>query len=271
MLHLIVALLINAVPVYGVVELGWSASTVLVLFWLENLLGASVNGLRILIHARLSRRRGHYAYEPAEQARGTTKSAALPARARSKREKPKPTGFLAGFLAMTLIFTLAHGVFVGVVTAMMQVNRCATDAIWCFDAHAFELGALGLAAFLALDLLIDLPRIARQPFAWIERVSGGKLGRVLVLHLGIIFGFGAMAIYDSPVSILIVLLGLKALIDAAVAWGSTQAKPAVDAPPPKWLMKIAPVGKDGERLEDYWAQSSRREAERAARHEEIVP
>jgi len=48
-------LLVNAVPLYCVKELGWSASTVVVLFWFENLITVFFTCARIALHRALVR------------------------------------------------------------------------------------------------------------------------------------------------------------------------------------------------------------------------
>jgi hypothetical protein len=53
-------LLLNAVPAYGIAKLGWSAPTVLVLYWLENLAVALLTTLRIVLHRHWTRKRGHW-------------------------------------------------------------------------------------------------------------------------------------------------------------------------------------------------------------------
>src|SRR3954467_12002220 len=57
---LLFALLVNAVPLYGVHNLGWSASTVVALYWSENLALAFFTCARIALHRKLTRKRGHW-------------------------------------------------------------------------------------------------------------------------------------------------------------------------------------------------------------------
>ncbi|HYX24049.1 MAG TPA: DUF6498-containing protein [Thermoanaerobaculia bacterium] len=57
---LIQVLALNAVPLYGVYAFGWSWGTVLVLYWCETLLGTFFITLRMLLHRRLTHKRGYY-------------------------------------------------------------------------------------------------------------------------------------------------------------------------------------------------------------------
>src|SRR5258708_21491936 len=58
-LNLLFVLLVNAIPLYGVKFHGWSALTVVVLYWFENLLIAVFTCARIALHRQLTRKRGH--------------------------------------------------------------------------------------------------------------------------------------------------------------------------------------------------------------------
>jgi hypothetical protein len=63
MIAVLQALLIlglNLVPAGGVALRGWSPATALTLYWCENLIGSVLVALRIAIHRRLTRNRGHY-------------------------------------------------------------------------------------------------------------------------------------------------------------------------------------------------------------------
>src|SRR5437899_7172224 len=59
-LNLLFVLLVNAIPLYGVKVLGWSALTVVMLYWFENLLIAVFTCARIALHRQLTRKRGHW-------------------------------------------------------------------------------------------------------------------------------------------------------------------------------------------------------------------
>jgi len=72
------------------------------------------------------------------------------------------------------------------------------------------------------------------------------MGRIIVLHLAIIFGMMGMAWSGSPMAVLYVLIGLKALADLLGI--ATRGAPKIedsDTPPPAWTMKMADkLGKD---------------------------
>ena len=256
--HLLIAIALNAVPLVGVWKFGWSVATVLLLFWLESLLGHLATMVKIRRHAALTHRRGHYRYTPAEGRGGGS--------------------YFAHFAGIAMIFTLAHGFFLGMILFMLAVNRpelVMAQIGWADLGN----GALAVALLVLIDLAMDLRGLARRSFFWMENVAGRRLGRVLVMHLTLIFGMGAMALFESPIMMLLVFLGLKTLLDAAS--GMVRDDAPIDAgypdEPPALLRFIArhtkgrPTGPGGrdETLEQYWTRGKAELIARRKRHEEV--
>jgi len=247
-LNLVFVLLINAVPVYGVLVVGWSATTVLVLYWLENLLTAVATCLRIAVHRSWTQKRGHYRAGQLGVVRG----------------KSAVTGgtFLGEYAAAAFVFTLAHGVFVGFLALMLGANR-PDDPRWQFSTAQFRFGATAMAAFVAANLVTDLPSLPTRSFAWLRAYVQQRLGRVLVLHLTIIFGMLAMALTESPFGLLYVLVGLKTLVDVAGAMARDQ--PLLERPP-AWATRLAGrIGKPAGAVGSDFAAQWRRQVEDARR------
>lgn len=221
-----IVLVTNAIPVYGVLRLGWSVANVLVMYWLENLLVAVFTCLRIAAHRQLTHKRGHW------------RSGQLGS---SSNGRPSKAGMLGEYATVAFVFTLAHGVFVAVI-ALLLASKHPDDPLWRFSWGAFRQGALMLSLTLAAGFAADLPGMRSRSFAWIKAQVQQRMGRVLVLHLAIIFGMAAMAATDSPLGILYVLIGLKALWDVALT--RVVAAP-VPKQPPRWLLKLGDrLGKD---------------------------
>ena len=226
-LRVLFALLINAVPVYGVLVEGWSATTILVLYWIENLLTAAATCLRIAIHRSWTRKRGHY------------HGGQLGVVVGGKSAQPIRT-FLGEYAAAALIFTLAHGVFVVALPLILASNH-PDDPRWQISLSQLRVGVSAVAAFLGLGLVADLPSLPTWSFARLRAYAQARLGRVLILHLTIIFGMFAIALTESPFGFLYVLVGLKALAD--VGGALARAEPLPDKPP-AWASGIASrVGK----------------------------
>src|SRR6476661_4147832 len=90
------ALGLNVVPALGWFVGDWSAGTMLVLYWLETLIGTFLVAGRILLHRRARPSKGHWDYR-APQGQGTQPS--------------KRSTYLSSFLFVGLLFTAAHGIF----------------------------------------------------------------------------------------------------------------------------------------------------------------
>lgn len=220
--NLLLALLINAVPAYGIARLGWSVPTVLVLYWLENLAVTLMTTLRILLHRGWTRKRGHWRGESDI----TFEVNGKPVVAKT---------FLGSYLGFGLTFTLAHGVFVFAICAALA-QEYPDEPQWHVAASQLRQGGLWMLAFLAIDLLVDLPRLRHGTFAWLKQSVERRMGRVLILHLAIIFGMWVMFATESPFSVVYMLIALKTLADLAGAFSSNTDLPNQ---PPKWALNPA--------------------------------
>ena len=196
-LHALLAVAMNAVPIVGVLAYGWSVPTILVLFWLENVAMTLAHSARIAAHRRLSRRAGHWQHTM------------------TVNGVEQPTTLLAGYALMSGIFTFGHGIFVCLFAFLVIPQNAGGDPTAYFDAGQFWLGARALLVITLLDLALDLPGLRQRSYAWIDRATARRMSRVIILHVGIIFG--AMAATRAPVGMLMVLLGLKALVDLYAA------------------------------------------------------
>src|SRR5438876_10538635 len=91
------ALGLNAVPAWGWFVGEWSAGTMLVLYWLETLIGTVLLGCLIFIHRRIRPSKGHWDYHaPQGQAPQTGSGCCT---------------YLTAFLIPAVAFTVAHGIF----------------------------------------------------------------------------------------------------------------------------------------------------------------
>jgi hypothetical protein len=214
-------LISNAIPLVGVLHYGWSATNVLVLYWLENLFVAIFTCLRIGEHCRLTRRRGHWRKDQLASSPGEIGE--------------RPTLF-RDYATISLAFTLAHGTFVFAI-ALILAHRHADAAIWRFAFDPFRDGALILACTLAIDFFVDLMGLRLRSFAWVRGYVQKRMGRVLILHLSILGGMFAMAATNSPLGILYALIGLKTLWDLLMSRASEVTAP-ISTSPPSWLVKF---------------------------------
>ena len=251
-----IVLVTNAIPIYGVQRLGWSATNVLVMYWLENLLVAVFTCLRVALHRGLTRKRGHW------------RSGQLGSSSNGRLSK---AGLLGEYATVAFVFTFAHGVFVAAI-ALLLASKHPGDPLWRFSWVAFRQGAQMLSLVLAAGFVADLPGLRARTFAWIKDVVQQRMGRVLILHLTIILGMAAMAATDSPLGLLYVLIGLKALWDLALT--RVVAAP-VPAQPPRWLLKLGDrigKGKGGATaLAGQWSASLEAARRQAIEDEQAMP
>jgi hypothetical protein len=257
-LRLVFVLAVNAVPVYGVYYRGWSASTVVALYWAENLLIAVFTCVRIALHRALTRKRGHW-----RQGQLGSKV----------NNQPSTQGLLGEYATMAFVFTAAHGLFVGAFIVIGGENHSG-DAHWQFSRDQFVYGLQWIAAMLALELLFDAFTLRARSFAWLKAYVGQRMGRVLVMHFVIIFGLFAMMATDSPFAILYVLIGFKTLWDLA-AGGKAEAAQALPQEPPRWAQSIADSalveGGGANALRADWQRSRAAQIAAAKEDEEVMP
>lgn len=256
-LNLLFVLIVNAIPLIGVMHYGWSAVTVIVLYWCENLLVAVFTTARIALHRTLTRKRGHW--------RGGQVGIAVNGRLLR-------SGLLGEYATMAFVFTLAHGVFVGAFV-LMAGDKHAGDPLWMVSGEQLRQGVQWMSAVMAVEFLIDAATMRARDFAWIRTYVGQRTGRVLVMHLAIIFGMGGMMFFESPFAMLYVLIGLKTLWELFASGSSMQAA-AMPAEPPAWVRRlVAAVDKDkgGAALSEKWAQDRAAMVRAASEDEEVMP
>lgn len=221
----VLALLINAVPLVGVLYSEWSAINVLVLYWFENLLVGFCTLIRLVAHRAWTRKRGYWRH-----------SNRLGIQINNK---PAEMGLIGEYAIGTFGLTLGHALFVGGILLLVHQNY-PDQAMWQLSWPQVSRGALATAAFLGIELAVDLTRIRGASFAALRDYAQARMGRVIVLHLAIILGMFAMAVFHSPMGILYVLIGIKTCADLLGI--ATRGAPKIadsDTPPPAWTMRTA--------------------------------
>ncbi len=174
----------NMVPLYGVIVLHWKVGPILVFYWVENLAVGFFNLFK------MARARG-----PLGDANMTLNGRPVTADSRKA---------LMFFFALHYGgFTLGHGVFVMVMFAAGMANllgQIGLALLVLFLSHGYSY----LRNFIGRGEYLNVPftRLFWQPYA-----------RVIVMHLTIIGGGALAASLGSPLGALLVLVGLKTLID----------------------------------------------------------
>jgi hypothetical protein len=183
-----VLLAANLVPLAGVLFWGWDVFALLLLFWLENVVIGALNVLKMLLA------------DPADMALWAGKA------------------FMAPFFCFHYgMFTAIHGTFVFALFGGKKYDAPGIDVVEPALRAAGELGLwLPLGALVASHAFSFLWNyLYRGEFrrAKLAELMARPYGRVVVLHLTILFGgFGAMAL-GSPLWALLLLIGLKIGLD----------------------------------------------------------
>jgi hypothetical protein len=255
---ILIMLLVNAVPIVGVLRFEWSAINVLVLYWFENILIAVFTCVRIAVHRSLTRKRGYWrGGQIGVQVNGQTLK----------------SGLLGEYAMMAFTFTFAHGIFVGVIAMILSQNY-PDQPMWQVSFAQVGRGVLAITVMLGVELIADLFTIRSRSFAWMRGYVEARMGRVIVLHLTIIFGMMAMAATKSPLGILYVLIGLKTLADLGGVVSQT-ADANANATPPAWSLKLVDkLGKDKGGAQEFarkWHADQEQAHRNAIEDEEVMP
>ena len=221
---------VNAVPAWGFFDDHWSASSTLVVYWFENIIATLLIAVRVVIHRRVTKKRGYFA------------------------TRTKYNSFLSMFLASSLTFTAVHGVFIAAIVLIIA----KTGPVSVADVRQ---GIAGVSAFLVFGLLVDLARIRSAPFAYIRRLTEHALGRVFVIHITIVVGMMIAMFTGKTAAIFIVFATLKTLLDIS---GQVPQYDPVEAP--RWLNAIMPK-QNGKTFAEFWRKDHAARIESAAEAE----
>ena len=193
---ILLVLLLNLIPVAGVLWLGWSPLQLLLLYWVENVVVGLVNFAKL---------RGYEVHAPGE--------AGGPFR-------------LSGFFLMHYgLFTLVHGIFVLVIGALIFPAPAGRGDDWLsFGIAVLALSLLHLGDYLRW----------REARGWAQGSADGQMfapyGRILVLHLTIIGGVFVLLQTGAPASYIALLAVLKTFIETGWALiGDKQAAGSAQA------------------------------------------
>lgn len=184
----IILIVANLVPIFGVIFLGWEVFPILLLFWIENVIVGVFNVLKML----------------------TVK----PAQANGHLAKASIIPFFCVHYGM---FTLVHGIFVFFIFGgFLESDSFFPDIPGTVERiRDYQLGwaVLGLAASHAISFVINYIGRGEYKQTNLSQLMAQPYGRVVVLHLTILIGGFLMAMLGAPAVGLIFLIMLKIAID----------------------------------------------------------
>ena len=253
LLQFLTTLAVNAVPALGWFLGDWNAGTLLAIYWFENVVATLFIAARILVHRRLVPCSGHFKYEP-----------------RKGAERGRKGPFLAGYMTLTLVFSGAHGIFLGAIILILTHNGHGAEM--GLNWNEVAKGCVGVLLFLIIGLLMDLPGLRAKKFFWIEQMADRHLARIVIVHLSIIFGMLAVAMTNATRAFFGVFVAFKTLNDLSVVlpqWDPEE--------PPRWLCRLmdkvpnaAGKARKDETFAEFWKRDKADEIERRRRNEQPV-
>ncbi len=181
-------LLANLFPLYGVLFLGWDVFLVILIFWLENIVIGAFNVLRMLVAS------------PRDGSSWAAKA------------------FLVPFFCVHYGgFCAGHGVFVvaffGGAMRGEGTFRGLEDVLGFVRTTGLKWAILGLLLSHGVSFVMNYLRKGEYRNASLNELMVQPYGRVVILHLTIILGgFVALAL-RSPVWALVLLIGMKVVVD----------------------------------------------------------
>jgi len=255
----LVALLgINAVPLAGVFLGGWSGATALSLYWWENLVGSLLVALRLLLHRRLTRKRG---YERLHLTLASRDNEGKPLQQWKPGRPPKVErkgSFVQEFVVAALAATAVHGLLLWVVVGKALAKSP--------DGVALRQAVLAVGAVQVAVFLWDLRGLRQRPFAWVREQAQNTLNRVTLIHLFLIVGTW-VALRSETVTFFGPFAVLKAMADV----GNLLARSGVnfDGPEaPGWLAATVNRISPGRDFAEYWRELKGEERRLAAQDEQ---
>ena len=195
--------LVNLLPVVGVVWLDWSVLEIMLLYWTESVIIGAVNVLRMLSSRSLSRL--HISLTNVGNA--------------DERSSGRASSRLSLKLFLIPFFAMHFGMFCfGHLMAILFIFSGDTDRISLdvLPPASDTLFWLAAAAILLSHLFsyvvnfigkgeyrrVALPQLMRQPY-----------GRIVVMHITVIVGGALIDWLESPVPMLVFLVAVKTVVD----------------------------------------------------------
>ena len=178
----------NLVPVYGVLALGWKVAPIMVFYWTENLVV------------------GFFNVQKMRCAQGPLNATGMTLNGRPVTEGSR-WALILFFILHYGLFTLVHGVFVFVLfgpgTRLGRELGLALLVLAASHGYSYRRNFIGSGEYQRASFA----RLFWQPYA-----------RIIVMHVTILAGGALAGAMGSPLGALLVLVGLKTVIDLGAHW-----------------------------------------------------
>jgi len=222
----VVALLVsNAMPLFGVLFLGWNVWTILTIYWLENGVVGFYNVLKMA------------------KAEGQILGGIVPG---SLMRNGQPVAGSAKFVLIPFfivhygLFWLVHGIFILTLPTFASFGGDIGFSNG-LSGQPLDVPAQGLAAdpgalflvlvglFISHGVSYRLNYIGRGEYlrTSVARQMGAPYGRLVVLHVTIILGGMAIAFTGAPALAVVVLVALKTALDLGLHLAEHRPPPVI--------------------------------------------
>lgn len=193
-------LIFVAVPVVGILWLGWDWREVVLLYWLENVTVGVVTVISMLRSPRL------------------TDAGRTPITFNGSSRPAPRFGLVLFFMAHYGIFTLVHGVFV--LLMVRGVFGMYAGKPPALDAAPIDLGGILLTWGVGSVVQIVLACIApRDGLAAVGTLFSSPYRRIIVLHVTVLGGAWLISRLDWPAAAALLLVALHFALDLRSALG----------------------------------------------------
>lgn len=228
----------NLVPLVGVLMWDWSVFHVVVVYWLENVIIGVINLLKMItcspdpeqidlkgkLKQRMSEKQGEISEEEMRQAFEFTHKLEANKAKFSMLHHASKLFFIPFFTFHYGLFCLVHGVFV---FALLGKNELGGDFVMSGGSSFDEFGdlvklalewgglwaALGLVVSHLFSFFVNYIGKGEYRKTAVPLLMAAPYGRIVVLHLAIIFGAFATMALGSPVFLLVILIVGKIMLD----------------------------------------------------------
>ncbi len=216
----------NLIPLLGVMFAGWSLFELVVLYWLENLVIGAINVLRMatcspdIEHLRLAQQTAASGAEKPKQVSDLAADLSAVAHVTAGGHHLMKLFFIPFFSVHYGMFCLVHGVFIFVLLGgggpfgmgpepfgglRFQVVSVLSGGLW-----VALLGLVVSHLFSYIYYFLYLGEYRRTNAAMLMMAP---YGRIVVLHVAILFGAFATHLLGQPLVLLLLLIVGKTLLD----------------------------------------------------------
>jgi hypothetical protein len=213
-------LLANAVPLFGVLILGWSTFAIVVIYWAENVILGAINVLKMAVCSPLTEDSDLSQFD--EDAIGNTIRAKLVEHGGKRKIVSRvhlaAKLFLIPFFVVHYgLFCFVHGIFVfdllGGSFGLSGPFEFWSEAFERLRAEHLQWAVLALGASHLLSFFTNFVYRGEYRHVSAPQLMIRPYGRVVVLHMAILLGAFATFALGSPVWMLVILIIGKTILD----------------------------------------------------------